>query len=169
MKLKYTTIALSLTVGLTSGAWASGEGEHGLTSDGHMEHAGDMNGMGHGMEVDRTIEVTARDIEFDLSEIEVVPGETIRFVIHNEGMADHDFTIGNQAMQDAHREEMMEMMMAGDMAAHHADANAVMIPAGETGELIWTFADTEDVMFGCNVPGHFESGMHGDFVVGSEE
>ncbi len=154
MRINNLSTALLLALSMSGPAIAAG-------SDGH-DHGG--------MTADRTIEVVARDIEFSTSEISIAPGETIRFVIHNEGMADHDFTIGDQAMQDAHREEMMEMMMAGNMHAHdYGPSNAVLVPPGETRELTWTFAGDEDLLFGCNVPGHFESGMHGNFVVGSEE
>lgn len=172
MKFTHTAMAAVLVAGLASGAWASGSGEHGHDDDGHMGHGGDMHGMQHEMgehmDIDRTIEVTARDIEFSTSEIEVEPGETIRFVIHNEGMLDHDFTIGDRETQDAHRAEMQEMM--GHMDDHnHGAHNAVMIPPGETRELVWTFSGEEDVMFGCNIPGHFEAGMHGDFEIENEE
>jgi uncharacterized cupredoxin-like copper-binding protein len=45
----------------------------------------------------------------------------------------------------------------------HDDPNAVMVQPGETKELIWTFTKTENVEFGCNVPGHYEAGMKGTF------
>ncbi len=65
---------------------------------------------------------------------------------------------------------MMRMMQAGtshgDMHGAmmpHDDPNAVMVHPGETKELIWTFAEAENVEFGCNVPGHYEAGMKGTF------
>lgn len=156
-------------------------------------------------EVDRTVEIEARDIAFDRDRLKVRPGETIRFVITNTGQMPHDFTIGPPAVQKSHRQEMREMMQdmremmhasgqsgshghanaeqgdgdhhgasthrgshdhhgSHDAAMGHDDPNAVMVPPGETRELIWHFERAENVRFACNVPGHYEAGMHGSFV-----
>lgn len=132
----------------------------GGSQHGHGMHERDAAGAA---QVSRTIELIARDIEFSLAEIDVKPGETVRFLIRNEGELDHDFTIGDAEAQAAHREEM-RTMMSGDMQEHsHASSNAVKIEPGETAELIWTFGRDDKVQFGCNVPGHFEAGMHGKF------
>lgn len=48
----------------------------------------------------------------------------------------------------------------------HGHANSVMVQPGETKELIWHFAQVDNVRFGCNVPGHYQAGMHGPFVAG---
>tara|TARA_R110002096_G_scaffold179063_5_gene355995 strand:- start:498 stop:995 length:498 start_codon:yes stop_codon:yes gene_type:complete len=117
----------------------------------------------------RTIEVIARDIEFSTDEIQVKPGETVRFVIRNEGELEHDFTIGDADTQAAHRAEMQAMMSgASDEGEHnHQVHNAVMVAPGETTELVWTFGEGESLEFGCNVPGHFEAGMRGKFELQS--
>lgn len=159
---------------------------HGHASEGHGQGGGQDHGSsGHGHprgdfaaghpgepgEVDRTIRIEARDTAFDDGRIEVEPGETIRFVITNTGELVHDFTIGVAATQAAHRAEMAEMMEhhadpEAMMAAHdHGRGNAVMLAPGQTGELIWTFEPASDAEFACNVPGHYEAGMHGDIVV----
>ncbi|HEX7124296.1 MAG TPA: hypothetical protein VF406_00785 [Thermodesulfobacteriota bacterium] len=36
---------------------------------------------------------------------------------------------------------------------------------GETKELLWRFAEREDIEFACNLPGHAEAGMRGDVKV----
>lgn len=117
----------------------------------------------------RTIEIIARDIEFSVSEIDVKQGETVRFIIRNEGELDHDFTIGDADIQATHRAQMQEMMLGlGDGHRHmHNAANAVMVAPGATAELLWTFGNDTNVEFGCNIPGHFESGMAGKFDVQS--
>lgn len=118
--------------------------------------------------VDRTIRVTARDTEFGTARIDVRAGETVRFVVTNDGEIDHDFTIGPAKLQAAHRKEMTAMMDGGAMAKMHDDPNAVYLRPGETGELIWTFADSGRLEFACNVPGHYESGMKGTLRVGGD-
>lgn len=141
-----------------------------LALEGALASPGHGAGSHHSMATSssgaiRTIEVIARDIEFSTGEIEVKPGETVRFVIRNEGELEHDFTVGDADTQAAHRAEMQAMMSgSGDGDGHkHETQNAVMVAPGETAELVWTFADGEGIEFGCNVPGHFEAGMRGAF------
>jgi uncharacterized cupredoxin-like copper-binding protein len=60
---------------------------------------------------------------------------------------------------------MMEMMGGGGaMAAMHEEPNAVYLKPGETKELLWRFAKTNELEFACNVPGHYESGMKGSIA-----
>lgn len=47
----------------------------------------------------------------------------------------------------------------------HNDPNSVLIEPGATKELIWTFSKSTGLEFACNVPGHYQSGMVGQFEV----
>jgi uncharacterized cupredoxin-like copper-binding protein len=139
-----------------------------LSSGAHLAYAspGDhgfpFGAPGEPGHVDRTIRVTASDTEFDVRSLHIHTGETIRFIVTNNGELDHDFTIGPADLQAKHRQEMMEMMSGDDgMAKMHDDPNAVYLKPGETKELIWRFAKTRGLEFACNVPGHYESGMKG--------
>src|SRR5208337_2541152 len=112
--------------------------------------------------VDRTIRVTVKDLSFIPGSLEVKAGETVRFVVVNASEVDHDFTIGDSKAQSEHRAEMTEMASMGDIAtmhANHVDPNAVFVKGGETKEIVWRFAKAGKIEFGCNVPGHYESGM----------
>jgi len=121
---------------------------------------------GKARDVTRTVVVSASDMAFHIEAPSIAEGETIRFVVRNEDDIDHDFTIGPPALQARHRAEMMKMMEnGGAMANMHHDANAVYLKPGETRELIWTFRDVAGLEYACNVPGHYESGMHGRFRV----
>lgn len=144
-----------------------GAGDHGHGGDAKFA-AGHPGRPG---EVDRTIRIEAQDIAFDAERIEVRAGETIRFVVENNGQLVHDFTIGTHQTQAAHRDEMTELMAHHgggpealadpEVMAHHSHPNALMLAPGETGELIWTFEEAAEVEFACNVPGHYEAGMRG--------
>lgn len=118
----------------------------------------------------RTVPIAMRDLTFDPAFVAVKTGETVRFVITNTSTADHDFTLGDAKAQDAHRKEMAEMALMGDMAMvhdnmHGHDSNAVFIKAGQTKALTWTFTKAAKIEFACNVPGHYEAGMKGKMVV----
>ena len=47
----------------------------------------------------------------------------------------------------------------------HDDPNAMRLGAGEEGEIIWSFTTAGSLEFACLIPGHYESGMHGDVIV----
>ena len=132
---------------------------------------------GEASAVERDITVIMTDNEYDPSVIEVRAGETIRFKVKNAGELVHEFNIGTAAMHEKHQAEMMMMLEHGvleadrinhDMMGQHGmmshdDPNAVLLEPGQEAEIIWTFDDAHDLQFGCNVPGHYEAGMVGDF------
>ena len=150
-------------------------------------HAG---GHGHGdasafgqpgtaAEADRTIEVVMVDNYFEPERLAVRAGETVRFVIRNDGEFLHEFNLGTAAMHAAHQQEMATMMEHGMLTPtgldhdrmqmdhgagtmDHNDPNSVLVEPGKTAELVWTFTAATDLEFACNVPGHYEAGMVGE-------
>ena len=118
--------------------------------------------------VTRTIEVVAIDNAFSLKALDVRDGETVRFVVRNDGMDPHELTIGTVAEHAEHRQHMKAMMEqqkkgghAGHSMAEMAHAGGVWVDPGKTGSFVWTFARTADLEFACNIPGHYEDGMKG--------
>lgn len=110
---------------------------------------------------DRIIEiVTTNDLVFNPADLIVTAGETITFRVVNDGTIIHDFTLGDDATQEEHEEEMAEM---GGMA--HDQPNAVTIAGGEAKELTWTFTQPGTVLVGCHQPGHYDGGMKGQVTV----
>jgi uncharacterized cupredoxin-like copper-binding protein len=136
------------------------------------EHHHDMAehdfAFGHpsdGKAATRTVRIAMGDLSFTPAAITVKSGETIRFLIHNDSAADHDFTLGDKPTQEAHRHEMAEAAEAGKAMHHHHDGNARMVMAGKTQSLTWSFDQPGTVEYDCNVPGHFEAGMAGTITV----
>lgn len=135
-----------------------------MMSDGH---GAPRTGFGHPADPAvpaREVGITMGDMSFAPAMVEVKAGEAIRFVIHNASGVDHDFTLGDDATQQAHRKEMAETDGASG-AHHHGDANAVMVAAGQNATLSWVFDQPGTVAFDCNIPGHFEAGMAGTVTV----
>ena len=84
-----------------------------------------MADVGHGKEdigqpgvasaVTRTVDVEMGDIFFMPKNIDVKPGETIRFVLRNKGALLHEFNIGQAAAHAAHQKEMASMFQNGTL------------------------------------------------------
>jgi uncharacterized cupredoxin-like copper-binding protein len=165
--------ALVLSV-ITNAAWAAGSHSGG--------HGHPMFGKpGNAEDVTRTIEVSLEDVYFEPETIQVEAGETIRFVLTNNGELVHEFNIGTPEMHEAHQAEMemmvdhgvlegdkinyemMKMQMADGSTMEHDDPNSVLLEPKGTGEIVWTFAEATTLEFACNVPGHYGAGMAGSF------
>lgn len=107
--------------------------------------------------------VTTDTLRFEPDDLTIARGETITFRVTNDGFAVHDFTLGDEAAQ---REHAAMMATLGADAAHMADEpNSILIPAGETKEITWTFTVAGEVQIGCHQPGHYEAGMRATITV----
>ncbi|MBD3678366.1 MAG: cupredoxin domain-containing protein [Rhodobacteraceae bacterium] len=167
MKLCSKTILATTFVGLIASPVLAG-GTHG---DGHGDGMA-IGKPGKSAEADRVVEIIMTDNEFSIPEMTVKTGETVRFVVVNEGEFLHEFNIGTQKMHANHQTEMMEMMEKGMMDGMrmmgqkgHDDPNSILLQPGESGEITWTFGGPADIEFACNVPGHYESGMVGPLSI----
>jgi len=108
------------------------------------------------------IEITGTDdFRFDPAQLTVQVGETVTFRVVNAGTQVHDFTLGDEATQIEHAEEMTEMtgMSMPD------EPNAITVAGGETKEVTWRFTQAGTVLIGCHQPGHYENGMKGSVRV----
>lgn len=104
-----------------------------------------------------TIEIDVRYSAFSPEHLEVPVGSTVRFVIHNRDPIDHEFILGDQAVQDRHED--------GTEREHGAIPGEVSAPAGETVETTYTFRVPGALIFGCHLPGHYDYGMRGTVTV----
>lgn len=116
-------------------------------------------------EADRTITIQALDeLAFDPPTVEVSAGEVITFEVENAGVLPHDFTLGDEEVQEEHAEEIAEM---DGEEMEHAEPNTMTVPAGETSSLTWKFADAGEILYGCHQPGHYDAGMVGTLTITS--
>lgn len=158
------TAALAMSTGAAIG---QGHGDHGAQGGGHEGH--DMGHMddtarfgapGDPAKAARTVTIRATEIAFDLGSLDVKAGETIAFVLVNDGSQDHELGVGDAAFFAAHRKMIAEMPgMAHEMS------NAVTAKPGETARFAWTFTTPGAFQFACSMPGHSELGMTGAITV----
>lgn len=87
-------------------------------------------------------------------------GETVTLSFINKGQTDHEFVMDTEEAVQEHKKAMEKNP---DMV--HADDNTLRLAPGEKGEIIWTFAKDGKFTFACLIPGHYESGMHGNIQV----
>jgi uncharacterized cupredoxin-like copper-binding protein len=106
----------------------------------------------------RTVRITIHFSRFAPDRVTVAPGETVRFVIENTDPIDHEFILGDEAVQRRHEE--------GTEASHGAVPGEVTVPALTTRETTFTFPQAPvSLAFACHLPGHFAYGMVGVAIV----
>ena len=88
----------------------------------------------------RSITLSAEDIVWDQSRIELKVGETVNLSVRNDGVLDHTFV------------------------AKELDLN-VMLSPGEVVELSFVVTEAGSLSYICDIPGHEEAGMAGEFIV----
>ncbi|MDR9468018.1 copper-binding protein [Marinospirillum sp.] len=152
-------------------------------SPGHGDQQRESMGQpGQPEQVDRSIDIEMHDNYYGVENLDIQAGETIRFQVTNKGKLVHEFSVGTPDMHEGHQEMMqmmvehgaikggqinqqaMQMDMGDGRSMQHDDPNSLLLEAGETGELIWTFNEpVKNLEFACNLPGHYQAGMMGNF------
>ena len=119
--------------------------------------AGSLAGGG-----ERTVVVTMRHSRFEPAAVRVDPGERVRFVLRNTDPIDHEFILGDDAVQRRHEE--------GRERQHHGDVPGERsVPAGQEAATTYAFPAGPEgrlLEFACHLPGHYAYGMHGTVRVG---
>ena len=155
MRLHLITVALAvgvLFVAACGGDNAMPMDDHGHSTDFAFGEPGAADAA------NRVIEIVTNDVlRFEPDSFAVGLGETITFRVTNDGLAAHDFTLGDAATQEEHAAMMTQM--GADMMSMPDEPNAFVLPVGETKELTWRFTVAGHVLIGCHQPGHFEAGM----------
>jgi uncharacterized cupredoxin-like copper-binding protein len=165
------TIALALPAAGSPAFAAGGHGNGGAANIGKPGKASDVT---------RTINIVMKDNFYEPENLTLKEGETVRFVIKNEGEFVHEFNIATAEMHIAHQPEMMMMVEHGVLEPDrinwnaakkmqvtmghgmHNEANSALLEPGKIGEIIWTFPKHAKLQFGCNIPGHYDAGMQGE-------
>ena len=129
------------------------------------EHGEDMAAMDHavaddGAAITRTIEIVMTEWAFSPDPIEIVAGETVEFVVRNDGTADHEFRVTTT--------ENVEHHIAEGHTGHDETMDGVLLlEPGATGTLIVTFHEVGEFdVIACLIPDHYEFGMHAELTVG---
>jgi uncharacterized cupredoxin-like copper-binding protein len=161
LSILLATVALPLlpvtAIASSTGAHDHGKHEHGPTTSGEA---------GNPARVTRTVTIRMSEYAFDTERLEFKAGETVKFIVINNGKLKHELTVGTAEEQKAHRAAMQSMSdMNHDEHSHEMPANAIHVNPGETRELVWHFTKAGSLQFACNYPGHADLGMEGSIAV----
>jgi uncharacterized cupredoxin-like copper-binding protein len=98
----------------------------------------------------RLVEVAMSDqLKFMPDQIPVTPGETVTFLLTNEGTAVHEFAVGPSDKVDADEVDGKLVVEADEIDRHRIKT------------VTYTFDGPGPYAFACHEPGHFEAGMRG--------
>jgi uncharacterized cupredoxin-like copper-binding protein len=146
-------------------AFSHGNEDHNKRAGPVKKEQKDWGIAGETKDVRRTIEVKMMDnMRFSPDRIEVKQGETIKFVVANEGQVLHEFVIGTKKENDAHALQMVKFP-----TMEHDEPYMAHVKSKAKGEIIWTFNKPGDFDFACLIAGHYQAGMVGKIkVVGAK-
>lgn len=106
-----------------------------------------------------TVHVTIHFSHYEPSSFHFTTGETVTFVVTNEDPIDHEFIVGDEAVQDVHEK--------GTETHHGARPGEISLPAGTTRSTTYTFTTSSPLIAGCHLPGHYAYGMRAPITVTS--
>jgi len=143
-------------------AFAHGDAAHGADKTAIVKKEQKPWGIaGDPKSVTRTVTLAMDDnMRFTPDKLAFKQGETVRFVIRNQGKLLHELVIGTKPELDAHA-----AMMVKFPGMEHDEPYMAHVPAGKSGELVWTFNRTGEFDFACLIAGHYQAGMVGKISV----
>jgi uncharacterized cupredoxin-like copper-binding protein len=105
----------------------------------------------------QTVDVGIDYSRFEPEVLRLEAGQEVTFVISNGDPIDHEFILGDQAVQDRHE--------LGTEPHHDSIPTEVSVPAGRTVETTVTFDEPGTLILGCHLPGHYAYGMKAAVLV----
>jgi len=143
-------------------SYAHGDAKHGKKQAGPIS----TEELAFGREGDpkkakRTIRVDMSDaMRFTPAVLTINRGDTVKFVVKNNGKLMHEMVIGTMKELKEHAEVMKK-----HPTMEHDEPYMAHVAPGKTETVVWQFTRAGEFHFGCLVPGHFEAGMVGTITV----
>jgi uncharacterized cupredoxin-like copper-binding protein len=113
------------------------------------------------------VTIVATDIAYDIPQIETAAGQTVRVILDNHGVLEHDFTIQHIPLSGGVTVAEDPTTMAGHDMGHVEEELDIHVaaPIGGTNTIEFTPSAPGEYPYYCTVPGHREAGMEGMLVV----
>ena len=123
------------------------------------DEAADLDGA------DMVVEVVMSEFAFEMNDLVVPVGSTVRFDFVNVGAIEHEAMFGDAHQQEEFAELGNHGDDHGDVGGHHGEVQAITLDADGSGSLTMTFDEAGKTMIGCHLPGHWDAGMSATFIV----
>lgn len=163
MNLLSLALTSLLLAGTGSAALAHGDAGHAKKQAVVMEQK-PWGIAGTAKAVTRTISVSMTDtMRFSPEKIDVKQGDTLKFVLKNDGKVMHEFVIGTKKDLDEHAALMMKFPNM-----EHDEPYMAHVAPGKTGTIIWNFNKAGTFDFACLIAGHYQAGMIGKINVAAK-
>ena len=104
-----------------------------------------------------TVRISVHYSHFSESVVQVPVGRPVTFVLDNTDPIDHEWILGDAAVQERHR--------TGTEPYHASRPSEVSLDAGTTKTTTITFDRPQVLTFVCHLPGHEAYGMTGTLIV----
>ena len=161
MKVSTVVSALVLAV-VSTGAFAHGGEEHAKKPyDASKAEQKAFGIAGDPGKATKTIKLAMGDnMRFTPNNVMIKQGETVKFIIANNGKIMHEMVIGTMKELKEHAELMKKFP-----GMEHEEPYMAHVKPGKTEEIVWTFNKPGEFDFACLIAGHFEAGMTGKIKV----
>ena len=155
-------LVFAISVALAGGAaQAHNDEDHGKNAGPVKKEQKDWGIAGDAKAGMRTVEFRMSDnMRFTPDKLEVKEGQTIKFVLRNNGAVMHEFVLGTKKELEEHAALMVKFP-----TMEHSEPYMAHVSPGKTGEVIWTFNRAGDFDFACLIAGHYSAGMMGTIKV----
>ena len=154
-------IAACALIYTATGTFAHENTPHKAKTTAVVKEQKDWGIAGDAKSVKQEITLAMNDsMRFTPSAITVQQGETIRFVVKNEGKQMHEVVIGTKKDLDEHAALMVKFPNM-----EHDEPYMAHVAAGKSHNLIWTFNRAGTFDFACLIAGHYQAGMAGKITV----
>jgi uncharacterized cupredoxin-like copper-binding protein len=156
----FRTTAVAAMLALAAGAaWSHGGSSHEKKPAAKAaqvnaeEHA--FGRAGDPKKASRTIEVGMDDtMHFTPGHVVLKKGETVKFVVRNDGRIMHEMVIGTMKELKEHAELMRKFP-----GMEHDEPYMAHVEPGKRDEIVWQFTHAGEFFYACLIPGHLEAGM----------
>jgi hypothetical protein len=143
------------------------EADHDEAEDGDHHEAEDGDHETEALtssDVEMAFEIEMSEFAYSCVLPDLPAGTVVALRFTNEGLVEHEAVVGDLAAQNDAEMEMAEMAEGEGGHGAHSAASLTLAP-GDRGDLIVQFDDPGEVIIGCHIPGHWDSGMHREFQV----
>ena len=154
-------IAACLCIYWSTASFAHENTPHKAKTSAVVKEQKDWGIAGDAKSVKRTITLIMDDnMRFTPNKLEVKQGDTIRFVVKNQGKQLHEMVIGTKKELDEHAALMVKFPTMA-----HDEPYMAHVAAGKSQNLIWSFNRPGEFDFACLIAGHYQAGMVGKITV----